>query len=129
MGAGLGPATAFLYSGPAINVSVMDMGSRFRMVLNEVEALTPPADMPHLPVARVVWNPKPDLATAAAAWIHAGGAHHTGYSRAIGREHIEDFASMAGVELLVIAEGTTVGEVKQELRLNDVYYHLQGGFR
>ncbi len=114
--------------GPAINVSLMDMGNRFRFVLNEVEAVDAPADLPKLPVARVVWDAKPDLATAAAAWIHAGGAHHTGYSQALTREHITDFASMAGVELLTIGEGTTVANFRNEIRWNEVYYHLARGF-
>jgi L-arabinose isomerase len=114
-------------AGPAMNVSVMDMGSRFRLVLNEVEAIEPPADLPRLPVARVLWRPKPDLPTAAAAWIHAGGAHHTAYTQAVGREHISDFASMAGVELLCIGDGTTVDGIRNEIRWNDVYYHLARG--
>ena len=113
--------------GPAINVSIMDMGNRFRFVLNEVEAIDPPADLPKLPVARVVWEPKPDLATSAAAWIYAGGAHHTGYSQAINREHIVDYAAMAGVELLCIGEETTVEGIKNEIRWNEMYYHLAKG--
>ncbi len=114
-------------AGNAINVSLMDMGNRFRLVLNEVEAVVPPADLPKLPVARVVWEAKPDLATAAASWIFAGGAHHTGYSQAVTREHIIDFASMAGVELLCIGEGTTVEGIKNEIRWNEMYYHLARG--
>jgi L-arabinose isomerase len=115
-------------AGAAVNVSVMDMGSRFRIVLNEVEAVVPPADLPNLPVARVVWAAKPDLATAAASWIFAGGAHHAGYSQAITREHLTDFASMAGVELLCIGDGSTIEGIKNEIRWNDVYYHLARGF-
>ncbi len=114
-------------AGPAINVSVMDMGNRFRLVLNEVDAVAAPADLPKLPVARVVWKPRPDLATAAASWIYAGGAHHTGYSQAVTREHIIDYASMAGVELLCIGEETTVEEIKKEIRWNEMYYHLARG--
>ncbi len=113
--------------GPAINVSIMDMGNRFRIVLNEVEAVDPPADLPKLPVARVVWKPKPDLAVAAASWIYAGGAHHTGYSQAVTREHITDFASMAGVELLSIGEGSTVDGIRNEIRWNEMYYLLAKG--
>ena len=115
-------------AGPAVNVSVMDMGNRFRMVLNEVDAVASPADLPKLPVARVVWAPRPDLATAAASWIYAGGAHHAGYSQAVIREHLADFASMAGVELLCIGDGTTVEGIKNEIRWNEVYYHLARGF-
>lgn len=114
-------------TGPALNLSVMDMGNRFRLLLNEVEAVKPPADMPKLPVARVVWEPKPDLATAAASWIHAGGSHHTVYSQAITREHIADFAAISGVELVTIGEGTTVESIRNELRWNEVYYHLARG--
>ncbi len=114
-------------AGPAINVSVMDMGSRFRFVVNDVETVLPPEDLPNLPVARVAWDAKPDLATAAAAWIFAGGAHHTGYSRALTAEHISDFASMCGVEFLKIGDGTTVDSFKNELRWNDLYYHIARG--
>ena len=114
-------------TGPALNLSVIDMANRFRFVLNEVEAVAPPADLPKLPVARGVWEARPDLATAAAAWIHAGGAHHTVYTQALTREHITDFASMAGVELVCIGDGTTVESVKNELRWNEVYYHLARG--
>lgn len=113
--------------GPAINVSVVDMGNRFRMILNEVEAVDTPATLPKLPVARVVWKAKPDLATAAASWIFAGGAHHTGYSQAVRRDHIVDYASMAGVELISIGDSTTVEEIKNEIRWNEVYYHIAKG--
>jgi L-arabinose isomerase len=116
-------------AGEAVNVAVMDMGSRFRLVLNEVVSVDPVSDLPKLPVARVLWKPKPDLSTAAAAWIHAGGAHHTGYSRAVGAEHLEDFASMCGVELIKIDNSSTVGQIKNELRWNDMYYYLAGGIR
>ncbi len=91
-------------AGPAINATVVDMGNRFRMVVNDVEAVKPPADLPKLPVARVLWETRPDLATAAAAWIYAGGAHHTGYSQAVTIDHMRDFSAMAGVELLHIGE-------------------------
>jgi len=114
-------------AGDAVNVSIMDMGNRFRLVLNEVEAVSPPADLPKLPVARVVWKPKPDLATAAASWIFAGGAHHTGYSQAVTREHIIDYANMAGVELVCIGEESTVEGIKNEIRWNEMYYHLARG--
>jgi L-arabinose isomerase len=87
----------------------------------------PPADLPNLPVARVVWAPKPDLATSAAAWIFAGGAHHAGYSQAVTREHLVDYASMAGVELICIGDGSTVEGIKNEIRWNEMYYHLAKG--
>jgi L-arabinose isomerase len=114
-------------SGPAINVSVLDMGSRFRILVNEVEAVRPPHDLPKLPVARVLWDAKPNLKTAAAAWIYAGGAHHTCYSQNITSEHIMDFAGMAGVEFVVIGKDTKINEFKNQLRWNDLYYHLAKG--
>jgi L-arabinose isomerase len=114
-------------SGPAINASVLDMGSRFRMLVNEVDAVQPDKPMNKLPVARVVWIPRPNLKIAAAAWIMAGGAHHTGFSQSVTREHLEDFASMAGMEFLVIGKDTNLSEFKKELRWNDLYYHLAKG--
>jgi L-arabinose isomerase len=110
--------------GPAINVSVLDMGNRFRILVNEVEAVTPPNDLPKLPTARVLWEPKPDLKTAAAAWILAGGAHHTAYSQNLSSEQIMDFAEMAGVEFLLIDDRTDLGGFKKEIRWNEVYYRL-----
>jgi L-arabinose isomerase len=94
------------------------------MIVNEVEVVSPEAPLPKLPVARVVWTAKPDLPTAAAAWILAGGAHHTGFSMALGAEHLEDFAEMAGVEYLLIDEATKLREFKNELRWNAAYYHM-----
>jgi L-arabinose isomerase len=114
-------------SGPALNASVLDMGSRFRMLVNEVDAVQPDKPMSKLPVARVVWIPRPNLKIAAAAWIMAGGAHHTGFSQSVTREHLEDFASMAGMEFLVIGKETSLPEFKKELRWNDLYYHLARG--
>jgi len=114
-------------SGPALNASVLDMGSRFRMLVNEVDAVQPDKPMSKLPVARVVWIPRPNLKIAAAAWIMAGGAHHTGFSQSVTREHLEDFASMAGMEFLVIGKETNLAEFKKELRWNDMYYHLARG--
>jgi L-arabinose isomerase len=114
-------------NGAAVNASVLDMGSRFRMIVNEVDTVPPDAPMPKLPVARVVWAPRPNLKTAAAAWILAGGAHHTGFSQAVNQEHLEDFAAMAGMEFLVIGKDTNLSEFKKELRWNDLYYHLARG--
>jgi L-arabinose isomerase len=113
--------------GPAINVSVLDMGNRFRILVNEVEAVLPPQDLPKLPTARVLWDPKPDLKTAAAAWILAGGAHHTCYSQNLTSEHIMDFADMAGVEFLLIDSDTNLRDFKNEIRWNEVYYHIAKG--
>lgn len=89
-------------AGPAVNATVIDMGDRFRMILNEVDAIEPPESLPKLPVARAVWKPQPDLATAAAAWIYAGGSHHPVFTQALTAEHYEDFAQMCGVELISI---------------------------
>ena len=112
--------------GKAINVSVIDLGNRFRMIVNEVEVVKCP-DMPNLPVASVLWKPMPDLKTGAAAWILAGGAHHTGFSNAINYEYMEDFAGMMGIEYLLIGEKCDLNTFRNELRWNELYYHLSDG--
>jgi len=114
-------------SGPGVNASLMDLGDRFRLLVNPCDVVPADAPLPNLPVARVVWRPHPDLETAAGAWILAGGAHHTGFSMAVTAEHIEDFAEIAGVEFLLIDEGTSISAIKKELRWNDLYYHLARG--
>jgi L-arabinose isomerase len=114
-------------SGPALNASLIDLGNRFRLLVNEVDAIRPPEPLPRLPVARAVWKCRPDFKTACAAWIHAGGAHHTGYSYTVTREHLEDFASMAGIECLVIDSETKLDAFRESLRWNEVYHHLAGG--
>ena len=114
-------------TGPALNVSILDMGSRFRLLVNEVEAVVPEQNMPKLPVARVLWDPKPNLRTAAAAWIYAGGAHHTVFSQNLTTEYIRDFADMAGVELVTIDQDTRIDAFRNQLRWNDLYYHLAKG--
>jgi L-arabinose isomerase len=103
------------------------MGNRFRLLVNEVDVVAPDAPLPKLPVARVVWVPRPNLKVAAAAWILGGGAHHTGFSQVVTAEHLEDFADMAGLEYLLIGKDTTVSEFKKEIRWNQVYYHLAKG--
>ena len=113
--------------GPAICASMIDLGNRFRMIVNEVDTVTSPEDLPKLPVARALWAPKPDLKTAAACWILGGGAHHTVFSQALTTEYIEDYCEIAGIELVVINENTTVADFKNELRLNEIYYHLAKG--
>ena len=112
--------------GSAINVSVIDMGNRFRMIVNNVEVVKCP-DMPKLPVASVLWKPMPDLKKGAAAWILAGGAHHTGFSTAIDSEYLEDFAGMMGVEYVLIDEKCDLAAFKKELRWNELTWHLAGG--
>lgn len=111
-------------AGNAINTSLVDMGNRFRLIVNEVEAVEPMADLPKLPVARVLWDPKPNLDIAATAWIHAGGAHHTVYSQALNTEYMEDFADIFGIELLVIDDDTKIRSFKDQLHANEAYYHL-----
>ncbi len=109
-------------SGPALNVSIVDMGNRFRLLVNEVEAVKPEQALPKLPVARVLWKPLPDMKTACAAWILAGGAHHTCYSQNLTSECLEDFAEMAGIEMIKIGSGSTIPQIKNELRWNEIYY-------
>jgi len=111
-------------AGDAINVSLVDMGTRFRLIVNEVEAIKPMAELPKLPVARVLWDCKPNLDIAATAWILAGGAHHTVYSQSLTTEYMEDFADIAGIELLVIDEKTTIRDFKDKINANEAYYHL-----
>ncbi|GAB3727099.1 L-arabinose isomerase [Spirosoma lituiforme] len=109
-------------AGPAINVSLIDMGNRFRLLVNEVEAIDVPEALPKLPVARAIWKPMPDMQTGCAAWILAGGAHHTVYSQNLTTDHIEDFADIFGVELVVIDRNTNLRQLKNELRWSEVYY-------
>ncbi len=109
-------------AGPALNASVVDMGNRFRLLVNEVEAVAPIADLPKLPVARVLWKPYPNMNDGCAAWILAGGAHHTCYSQNLTSEHMEDFAEMAGIEYVRIGQKTDLYQFRNELRWSEVYY-------
>ncbi len=115
-------------SGPAIGASIMDMGQRFRIVANVVDVVPTDEPLPNLPVARALWTPRPSLKVAAAAWIYAGGAHHTSFSYAVMAGHLRDFSEMAGVEFLLIDEHTCLNEFKEKLRWNDLYYLLNKGF-
>lgn len=108
--------------GPAINATVIDLGNRFRMVVNELDVVGSPEPLPKLPVARVIWVPRPDFATGTAAWIQAGGAHHSGFSRDVTTQGMEDFAGMAGIEFLVIDGRTRLREFRNELRWNDIAF-------
>lgn len=110
--------------GAALNASIIDMGNRFRLLVNEVEAVTPVHDLPNLPVARVLWKPYPDMQTGCTAWILAGGAHHTCYSQNLTAEHLEDFADMAGIEFVLIGKKTNLYQFKNDLRWSDVYYQI-----
>lgn len=109
-------------AGPAINASIVDMGNRFRLLVNEVVAVDPIQSLPKLPVARVLWKPYPDMKTGCAAWILAGGAHHTCYSQNLSSENLQDFAEMANIEFVLIGKKTNLYDFKNELRWNDVYY-------
>lgn len=111
--------------GAALNASLIDMGNRFRLLVNEVQAVNPKKPMPRLPVARVLWKPMPDLSTGAAAWILAGGAHHTVFSQNLSVSHLRDFADMAGIELLCIDKETQLPSFRDQLRWNELYYHLK----
>jgi len=113
--------------GKALNTSIVDLGNRFRMLVNTVEAVDIKNDMPNLPVARALWDAKPDLQTAAAAWIYAGGSHHTCYSQNISTESLEDYAEIMDVEFLLIDEKTDLYKFKQELRWNETAYLLNKG--
>jgi len=116
-------------AGPALNASLIDLGTRFRVIVNEVDVVEPPKPLPKLPVARAVWKCRPDFKTACGAWIRAGGAHHTAFSYAVTSEHLRDFAEIAGIELVLIDRDTRLRELEKELRWNEVYYHLAPGAR
>jgi L-arabinose isomerase len=115
-------------AGDGLNASLIDMGNRFRLVVNTVKVVKPDAPLPKLPVARVVWVPMPNLKVGAAAWIYAGGAHHSGFSMAITSEYMEDFAKIAGVEYVTIDENTCLSRFQKDLRFNEMYYALAKGF-
>ena len=116
-------------TGDAVIASIVDMGNRFRMVVNALKVIPPTNKLPKLPVARALWKPLPDVATATTAWIHAGGAHHSGFSLALTMEHLEDFAAMAGIEFLPIDGDTRLRDFKNELRWNDAAYMVGGALR
>jgi L-arabinose isomerase len=111
-------------AGPALNASIVDMGNRFRLIVNEVEAVEPQNDLPKLPVARVLWKPYPNMKDGCAAWIYAGGAHHTCYSQNLTNEHLSDFADMADIEHVLIGKDTKLPEFKKEIFWNDAAYRI-----
>ncbi|MBL8100553.1 MAG: L-arabinose isomerase, partial [Anaerolineales bacterium] len=111
-------------TGTAVCASMMDMGQRFRLVVNVVDVVPNDAPLPKLPVARALWIPRPNLKVAAAAWIYAGGAHHTGFSYSVTSEHLRDFADIANIEYLLIDENTNTNEFRKELNWNDLYYQF-----
>jgi L-arabinose isomerase len=113
--------------GPAVTVGLADLGDRFRLVANEVDVVEPLEPLPHLPVARAVWAPRPDLATSTESWLTAGGPHHTVLSTAVGSDELYDFAEMTGTELALIDAATTVRRFTQELRWTHAYHRLARG--
>ena len=113
--------------GPGIVVSLTDMRDRFRLTANVVELVGPPEPLRRLPVGHAVWQPAPDFPTSATTWLEAGAAHHTAMSTAVGAAAFGDFARIAGVELLVIDESTTISAFEDRLRANAAYYKLASG--
>jgi L-arabinose isomerase len=116
-------------AGPALNASLIDLGNRFRLVVNEVDVVEPPGAMPRLPVARAVWKCRPDFKTACGAWIRAGGAHHTAFSYTVTAEHLRDFAEISGIELVLIDGDTRLPALEKELRWNEAAYNQAPGLR
>jgi len=113
--------------GPAVVLSIADLGSRFRLLANTVESIGVDGELPKLPVAHATWRPQPDFTTAVESWLVAGGSHHTVYTQALGVDALRDFAEIAGLELAVIDESTSTVRFQQELRWNSVYHHLARG--
>ncbi|MBL7741879.1 MAG: L-arabinose isomerase [Chitinophagaceae bacterium] len=112
--------------GTALNASIVDMGNRFRLLVNEVTAVSPKYDLPKLPVARVLWKPHPNMYDGLAAWIYAGGAHHTCYSQNLTSEYLQDFAAMAKIECVMIDKQTDLEKFKNELKWSEVYHKING---
>ncbi|WP_077624538.1 L-arabinose isomerase [Sediminibacillus massiliensis] len=108
--------------GKAVNASLVELGGRFRLVVNEVDAEQPEIDTPNLPVAKVLWKPQPSLSEATEAWIYAGGAHHTVLSFEVTTDQLLDFAEMAKIECLIINNDTKLREFKKELKWNEVIW-------
>jgi L-arabinose isomerase len=111
-------------TGVAVNASLIDIGNRFRLVINEVDAVKPQRDMPKLPVARVLWKPRPSLRNSAESWILAGGAHHTCFSYPVTSEQLVDWAELAGIECVIINKDTTPLAFRNELRWNDMFWRM-----
>ena len=125
---GKNPPARLVFEGKAgsgVVASLVDMGGRLRLIVQDIEAVTPIMDMPNLPVARVMWKAMPDLCTGAKMWIMAGGAHHTVLSYDATPEMLEDFAEMAGIEYIHISKNTTVEGLKQQLFFSDIAWKLR----
>ena len=114
-------------TGDAMNVTLIDMGNRFRIIVNTLDVIEPLEAMPKLPVASAFWKAHPNLEDGAKAWIYAGGTHHSAFTLALTPDYIETFAEYADVEYVLIDKDTKVPEFKKELRWNDIYYHLAKG--
>ncbi len=112
-------------TGPALNASIVDMGNRFRLLVNTVNVVSPDQPLPKLPVARALWMPQPNLKVAATAWILAGGAHHTVFSQAVSVQQLEDYAEIADLEFVLIDEATDLRAFKQQLRNNALHYQMR----
>ena len=109
-------------TGPAVAVSLIDLGDRFRLIINKVECKNVEKPMPKLPVATAFWTPQPDLKTGAQAWILAGGAHHTAFSYDLTAEQMGDWAEAMGIEAVYIDKDTTIRQFKNELRWNSMAF-------
>lgn len=109
-------------TGSAIATSLIDLGNRFRLIINEVDCKKTEKSMPKLPVATAFWTPKPDLATGAEAWILAGGAHHTAFSYDITAEQMGDWAAAMGIEAVYIDGETRIRDFKRDLQLGSLFY-------
>lgn len=110
--------------GAAVCASLIDLGGRMRLIVNDVDAVKFEEYMPKLPVARVLWKPEPSLKESAEAWIYAGGAHHTSFSYAVNSEQLADFAEMTGIEFVHISKATKILALRNELKLNDLVWNL-----
>ena len=110
-------------TGPGCTATVVDLGNRFRLIVKDVECIEP-KPLPKLPVASALWIPMPDFEIGAGAWILAGGTHHSCFSYDLTAEYWEDYAEIAGIEMIHINKNTTISEFKKELRMNEVYYML-----
>ena len=108
--------------GRGVAASLVDLGNRFRLILNEVECKKTEKPMPELPVATNYWTPYPDLYTGAEAWILAGGAHHTAFSYDLTIDQMADWAEMMGVEAVIIDKNTTIPALKKDLKLGEIFY-------
>jgi len=112
-------------SGKAITASLIDMGGRMRLIVNDVLAVKPILSMPNLPVARVMWKPMPNLETSAEAWILAGGAHHSIISFSVTAQQLEDWAAMMDIEFVHINEKTEISQFKHDLLMSDLIWKLK----